>query len=387
DQPNVIFAAYRPFEVYFPTGLVAVDRYAGLRSPITLEPGMVYSVISRVPSPTPALLAREHGEIPPSVRERYLQLPRLPDRVRRLAADLTAGGGSPYGKAVAVADYLRRCCTYTLQAPPLPPGADAVDHFLFVTRQGSCEAFSSALAVLLRAAGVPARLVTGYTTGTYNRLTGYYEVRNSDAHAWVEVFQPGVGWVAVDPTPGFAVPSALDDPPGQWLLADGIRWAWREMAGIGAAVPRDIPPQAGVLAVLGAGAAAAVAAARTRRGPGRPADPVETVYVRMEHLLSRRGYRRLGHLTPREFVAALPESVRPPTDLVTRVFEASRYGGRQATSGDVDACRRALATLRRAVRRLPRPMEPPGRAATVPRSRLSAIPRSRGDTRPGGVRP
>ncbi|MDQ7820992.1 MAG: transglutaminaseTgpA domain-containing protein [Armatimonadota bacterium] len=385
DQPNVIFAAYRPFEVYFPTGLVAVDRYAGLRSPITLEPGMVYSVISRVPSPTPALLAREHGEIPPSVRERYLQVPRLPDRVRQLAADLAAGGGSPYGKAVAVADYLRRCCTYTLQAPPLPPGADAVDHFLFVTRQGSCEAFSSALAVLLRAAGVPARLVTGYTTGAYNRLTGYYEVRNSDAHAWVEVFQPGVGWVAVDPTPGFAVPSALDDSPGQWLLADGIRWVWRGMAGAGATVPRDIPLQ-GVLAVLGAAAAAAAAAARTRRGPGRPADPVETAYVRMEHLLRRRGYRRLGHLTPREFVAALPESVRPPADLVTRVFEASRYGGRPATLGDVDACRQALDTLRGAVRRLPRRREPPGRTATQPRSRVPAIPPSREFARPHGDR-
>ncbi len=367
DQPNVVFAAYRPFEVYFPTGMVAVDRYAGLRSPIRLEPGMVYSVISRMPSPTPALLVREHGEIPPSVRDRYLQLPVLPDRVRRLAEDLTAAGGSPYRKAAAVARYLRACCTYTLQAPALPAGADAVDHFLFVTRQGSCEAFSSALAVLLRAVGVPARLVTGYTTGTYNRLTGYYEVRNSDAHAWVEVYQPGAGWVALDPTPGFAVPTTQDDPPGQWLLADGARWTWDQMAGLAGSVSQGIPQKAGMLAALAVAAAAAAGVVRAVRvRSDRARGPVEQVYASAERVLRRRGYHRPAHLTPREFLAALPEPARPPASEILRVFEASRYGRRRPTADDVRACREALDALRAAARRLP----PPGVAS--PRGRAPA---------------
>jgi transglutaminase-like putative cysteine protease len=351
DQPNVIFAAYRPVEVYFPTGLLGVDRYAGLRSPVRLEPGMVYSVISRVPSPTPALLARDHGEIPASVRDRYLHLPPVPDRVRRLAYELAADSGSPYGKAVAVARYLRACCAYTLQAPPLPPGADAVDDFLFRTRQGSCEAFSSALAVLLRAVGVPARLVTGYTTGTYNRFTGYYEVRNSDAHAWVEVYQPGVGWVAVDPTPGFAVPAPQDSPPGQWLLADGLRWTWGRLAGAAGAVPQDLPHTAGLAVVLAAaGAAGAFAARAWRPRPGRTRDPVEQAYATMERVLGRWGYRRPPYLTPREALVVLPEPVRSPASEIVRLFEASRYGGRRPSADDLRACRQALGDLRAVVR-------------------------------------
>src|SRR5437899_8503685 len=196
-----------------------------MRSPLRLEPGMVYSVVSRVPVPTAALLARGHGDIPPRIRARYLQLPAISPRLRRLAADLTAGAVSPYQRAEAIRRYLQHGFTYTLQAPLLPDRADAVDEFLFVTHQGSCELFASALAVLLRAAGIPARLVTGYTTGSYNVFTGYYDVRNSDAHAWVEMFQPGAGWIEMEATPGF-VPSSdtVGRPVGQWLAADAASW-------------------------------------------------------------------------------------------------------------------------------------------------------------------
>lgn len=93
---------------------------------------------------------------------------------------------------MAIRRYLQQGFTYTLQGPLLPSGSAAVEEFLFVNRQGSCEASASALAVLLRAAGIPTRLVVGYATGANNVLTGYYEVRNS-THAWVEIFQAGVG--------------------------------------------------------------------------------------------------------------------------------------------------------------------------------------------------
>ena len=87
---------------------------------------------------------------------------------------------------------------YTLAVPLA--GRDAVDEFLFDTREGYCQHFSSAFVVLMRAAGIPARVVTGYAGGMYNRIGGYWLVRRSDAHAWAEVWLPGRGWVREDPT-------------------------------------------------------------------------------------------------------------------------------------------------------------------------------------------
>ena len=89
---------------------------------------------------------------------------------------------------------------YTLDIPPLPRGEDAVDRFLFVDRRGFCEQIGTSLVVMLRSLGIPARLAVGYATGERNPFTGLYEVRAKDAHAWAEVYFPGVGWQAFDPT-------------------------------------------------------------------------------------------------------------------------------------------------------------------------------------------
>ncbi len=355
DQPNVIFAAYRPFEVFVPTGTIGVDRYAGLRSPLPLETGMIYSVISRVPAPTAALLARSHGEIPAPIRERYLQVPEIAARVRQLAAELTVGLESPYQKAVAIRDYLQRGFGYTLQAPPLPDRSDAVDEFLFVTHQGSCEAFASALALLLRAAGVPARLVTGYAPGMYNVFTGYYEVRNSDAHAWVEVFQPGAGWIGIEATPGFASAEDLaQQPAGQWLVRDAARW----MTGVIARVIRAVPerPPAGlpavVLVVVALALAARAGRLRIRRGAQASRGVVETFYADMLRTLAHRGYVRAPATTPGEFAGSLPVSLRLAAAQVTRVFEAVRYGHQPIDAHMTDACRLSLRELSQVRRRL-----------------------------------
>jgi hypothetical protein len=105
-------------------------------------------------------------------------------------------------------EYFRRSgLQYTLLPPPL--GRDSVDEFLFETKAGFCEHFSSAFAVLMRAAGVPARVVTGYQGGDVNPIDGYLIVRQSDAHAWVEVWIADEGWVRVDPTAA-AVPVRVD---------------------------------------------------------------------------------------------------------------------------------------------------------------------------------
>ena len=341
EQPNVVFAAYRPFEVYFPAGSIGVDRYAGLRSPAPLEQGLIYSVISRVPDPAPGVLRAAPTDIPEAIRRRYLALPPVPQRVRELAAELTAGRTSLYDKALAVNQYLLLDYAYDLQAPPLPPGADAVDHFLFVSKRGSCETFASAMAVLLRASGVPARLVTGYAPGRYNILTGYYDVRNSDAHAWVEVFLPRAGWIEFEPTPGFeAAESFAAQTGGRWLIRDAAGW----VAGYGRAALSHIRvvAGAGLPAVLGLPLVAVLAAAlalRRRNGHAAMssrASRIETLYARMSAVLARAGLLRPPHLTPREFSSTTPPAVRRLVEEITGLFERERYGGYPATDVETD---------------------------------------------------
>jgi transglutaminase-like putative cysteine protease len=346
EQPNVVFAAYRPFEVYFPAGSVGVDRYAGLRSPVPLEQGLIYSVISRAPNPAPRILRTSSGTIPESVRDRYLSLPPLPQRIRELAQRLTADRASPYEKALAVNRYLLVDYAYDLQAPLLSPGMDAVDHFLFVSRRGSCEAFASAMAVLLRAAGVPARLVTGYAPGRYNVLTGYYEVRNSDAHAWVEAYLPRAGWIEFEPTPGFDGPESFPvQSGGQWLLGDAASWMGVRLARLGSwsvASARSAGyPTLGVLliAVL---TAILVLPRRLVSQAARRDQGIEGVYLRMIARLNHAGFPRGAHVTPREYAALIPSHVRPPVVLLTELFEKVRYGGRAAAPQEELTAQRLL---------------------------------------------
>jgi len=346
-QPNVFFAAYRPFELYVPTGSVGVDRYAGLRSPVALEAGTIYSVISRVPRPAPGLLRRRHGEIPPAIRDRYLRLPAVPARVRALAHGLTAEQDSAYDKTVAINLHLLRHYAYNLQAPPLPAGADAVDYFLFESKQGSCEAFASAMTVLLRAAGIPARLVTGYATGTYNLFTGYYEVRNADAHAWVEVYLPGAGWIEWEPTPGFPTPEEVSaQTAGRWLARDAARWAGASVQRLLASLPSlALPlPSSGVLGGVLITVVLSLVLFRRRTGAGRPQDGVRAAYAAMLRALGRRGIVRPPHATPRELLARVPREARDPAGEVTAIFERVAYGGAAAT---VEDARRAAAALSR----------------------------------------
>ena len=172
-----------------------------------LEDGEAYTLTSAVSVASAEALRDAGTEYPAWVMNRYVQLPdELPQRVRDLAADLTAGADTPYDKAKAVEEYLRTFpYTTTIESPPFD--ADGVDHFLFTLGRGYSEYYASAMAVLLRSVNVPARLVTGYNAGTQVPDREAYVIADSNAHGWVEVFFPRYGWISFEPTPGRSLPA------------------------------------------------------------------------------------------------------------------------------------------------------------------------------------
>lgn len=163
-----------------------------------------YDVVSLVPDVTVSGLEAAGSEYPPDIADRYVALPDLPGRVRQLALDVAAGAETEYGKARAIEEYLRQF-EYELAVPAAPPDRDVVDYFLFDLQRGFCDHYSSAMAVMLRLNGVPARVAVGYARGAYDDRDGYWVATEADAHAWVEVYFPGFGWVEFEPTPTQAV--------------------------------------------------------------------------------------------------------------------------------------------------------------------------------------
>lgn len=141
------------------------------------------------------------GEIYPAwVSEHYLQLPAdLSPRISELSERITADAETPYDKAAAITNYLRENITYTTSVEPPPGGIQALEWFLFDLRAGFCNYSASAEVILLRAAGVPARLVAGFAQGKYEP-PDKYTILEKDAHAWPEVYFPGIGWVEFEPT-------------------------------------------------------------------------------------------------------------------------------------------------------------------------------------------
>lgn len=146
------------------------------------------------------------GADPASVQRTYLQLPEgMPERIKELGHSLTGDLAGRYEKVRAVESYLEQNFIYTLDTKIPPPDQDFADHFLFESQEGYCTHFATSMVVLLRSQGIPARYVMGFAPGEKMEGTpDTYRITQEEAHAWVEVYLPGEGWAAFDPTPGFS---------------------------------------------------------------------------------------------------------------------------------------------------------------------------------------
>jgi protein-glutamine gamma-glutamyltransferase len=369
-QPNVLFAAPGVSQVYFPSGGLRVDNGMSIRSPILLDKGLIYSVISDVPLFQPDVLRQDAGTRVPAGMQNYLQVPSsIPPRVGELASQITAGDTTEFDRVQAIQSWLRTNTKYNLDVPRQPPGVDGVDYFLFVTRQGFCEHIASAMAILLRTLGIPTRLVTGYGPGTRNLLTGYFEVKESDAHAWVEVYYPRIGWVSYDPT--FGVPEAAPSPlsrfmAGPLLAAMGhlLRAAVppavaRALGRVGGAVAGSVRGWKLVVVVASLvliGLALAVALRRRRRS-GPKLSGLDAALAELSDALAPAGHVRRDSQTPREFLEAvvadrsLGDDVASAARTVVATFEAGRFSPRKPNEAEVMRARAAAAHARELVGR------------------------------------
>jgi transglutaminase-like putative cysteine protease len=210
-QEGTIYAAGEPISVDIATTAAwrSTNDLFGLQTS-----GSSYTVNSLIPLASEDTLRAAGQDYPAWVKQRYLALPaEVTSRVKGLAIQLTAAEPTPYDRARAIEQYLRSTFPYTTDVPYPPANQDLVDYFLFDLRKGYCDYYASAMVVLARAAGLPARLATGYANGTYNLNSKRFIVTQADAHSWVEVYFPGTGWVLFEPTAGSPELKRSAQPP------------------------------------------------------------------------------------------------------------------------------------------------------------------------------
>jgi transglutaminase-like putative cysteine protease len=202
------------------------DSTGTLLNPFHNYGAIRYVGFSRLPPMNAAKLRLTSTDYSRDITDTYLQIPRLDPRIPELARQITKNAKTPFDKALVMESFLRDRFTYTLSLTG-KPGDDPLAHFLFDTRAGHCEYFASAMTIMLRTLGIPAREVNGFLPGEYNDLGGDYIVRASDAHSWVEVYFPGNDWQVFDPTPAAPENSAgFLSRLGQY--ADWMEITWNE---------------------------------------------------------------------------------------------------------------------------------------------------------------
>jgi protein-glutamine gamma-glutamyltransferase len=374
---NVFFLAPWARSVSGDYRLVAADSSGVIYDFDSQHPLGRYEADSDIAVPSPAELRMAGRSYPAPLAAIYLRLPALDPRVPRLAAQITSSAGNDFDKAAAVENYLRTRFGYTLELPPAAV-KDPIANFLFERKQGHCEYFASAMAVMLRTLGIPSRVVTGFRSDEFNDLTGNYVVRAKDAHAWVEAYFPGSGWHTFDPTPA----GASGTPQGWERLAlyiDAMSSFWRDWV-----VSYDTSHQYALGQAAFSGTRglwdrtrawarqhydsmlqwARHSQDRVEHSPGRWAVIAVTIvfvflllgnigrivrglhekwlrahaerspeqaaamwYRRMSRVLARRGVEKPAAQTPQEFVKKIEDSrLREPVARFTDAYESARFG-------------------------------------------------------------
>ncbi|MBA2538273.1 MAG: DUF3488 domain-containing protein [Deltaproteobacteria bacterium] len=343
---------------------------------IRLEHGSTvhYTVYSDLRPPSADELRASAGVAPDSFKQVYLQLPpEITPRTRALALEITRTARTTYDKAIAIKDWLAKNATYTLELED-PGKQEPIDFFLFDRKQGHCEYFASAFAILARIAGIHTRQVNGFLGGEWNEYKGYIAVRAGDAHSWDEVFFPGVEgtgvWVTIDPTPPGDVDQLGRGGTG-WRakmsrFIDTLRFQWSKWV-----IEYDLVSQLSLFKSIGRGlktAAIAIKDAalwvkdlaveywpassvlggvligwlvmrRKRKTAKLPPESrvvkrrrstVAEIYDRMAKQLAKAGFARTSGTTPRELAAKLTS--HPAGAAVAELVElyyAAEWGGRR----------------------------------------------------------
>jgi hypothetical protein len=345
---------------------------------------MEYEANSLLPAPPAAAVRQAGTDYPASIRDTYLQLPRIDSRIPELARQITARDTDPFDKARTMEGYLRSNYGYTLDLSGAPQ-ADPLAYFLFQKRAGHCEYFAAAMTVMLRTQGIPARYINGFQTGEYNDVAGDLVVRASDAHSWVEAYFPGFGWLTFDPTPpsNEAPPGMLTELSHYWdwfqlqwsewvinydfvhqvTVAQSVGrisrdWAERiraefsslrrsmtdEMKRWQDRVSRSPSGRTGFFVIFGLFVFAVLILRpevrrrfmvmwRTRIVPAREMTPhlATLQYGEMLRILERGGIHKTPEQTPMEFASSLPRgNLTAPVYELTSMYQAARYGGKPA---------------------------------------------------------
>jgi hypothetical protein len=328
------------------------DGFGNLRATDVIRPNQVYISASLESNATAEQLQSASTTIPDDIRSSFLQLPSdMPARIRQLAVEQTAGKTTEFDKATALEAYVR---TYTFDpnvAAP-PAGRDGVDWFLFESRRGYSDYNSSALAVLMRSAGIPSRVVTGYTPGELD-ADGTYHINEQDSHAWTQAYFPGYGWIDFEPTPDNQPfprahnPQPTPAPPSQAQASPTFQPSATPTpsSGDGAASepsagesPTPPPPANNfpwwllALAVAAVGGVAYYFYARNS-----PHYNARLAYARLVVAATILGMRPRSSQTPHEFASELQKKRRfepYPTDTVVDLYTQDRFGPRPLDEAD-----------------------------------------------------
>jgi transglutaminase-like putative cysteine protease len=250
QNPHETSVLVEPFYYTQNSLFLDVDR---LEPESSLLYGASYAFSSDIARPGAQDLLQADPSLPENFPSIYLQLPdNFPARMADLANRITQNHPTTYEKTQAVIDYLRTQMQYQPSVEPSPRGRDPIDYFLFDTRSGFCNYYASAAVLLLRSAGIPSRMVVGFSQGEYDATTATYTVRMKDSHAWPEVYFNNYGWIPFEPTSNQASlvipnvriiqPTPSPTPILQGSLAESLASTIAPVGGTGRDLPRTEDP-------------------------------------------------------------------------------------------------------------------------------------------------